>query len=80
MKGNPAIRLPVNTVEGVCHHQGKARYRSRKAALTALGAARRSPFWNGQNGNVYRCPHCRSWHLTHYAADPMERLANRENA
>ncbi len=40
---------------------GKRRYTGRKAALSAAQVAEYKP----PGGlNIYKCPHCRGWHLT----------------
>lgn len=48
----------------------KITYRSRKVALTALNqilAPRQRATKFSQPNGVYRCEHCRGWHLTSHA-------------
>jgi hypothetical protein len=65
--GQVLMALPI---EGICRRSGKRRYRTRKLAAQALVLSRRLPGWVPDQGSVYRCAMCRSWHLTHLPPSP----------
>lgn len=48
----------------VCRDAGKLAYNTKKRALTAMNHSRAHPVGTLRPVAVYKCRHCKRWHLT----------------
>lgn len=53
-----------------CKRSGKVRYRDRRQAVDALQVIQAQRPDGHHECRVYRCPHCRGWHLTSQPLQP----------